>query len=201
MIHPHTRIQHINDEIGYGVFATQLLRKGTIIYVKDCLEIEILPKDFDNYTLGMKEHIEKYSYMDERGIRVLSWDFAKYVNHCCQPNTLSTAYGFDIAVQDILIGEEITCDYGTLNVDEEMNLTCQKPGCRGILKPSDFENYYPNWDMKIKSALAQFSESHQPLLPFVEVNYAEELDEYFADPNQYKSILNLKFWKEKVNGM
>ena len=38
MIHPNTRLGFVNEEIGYGVFATALIPKGTIVYVKDDLE-------------------------------------------------------------------------------------------------------------------------------------------------------------------
>ena len=59
MIHPNTQIQYINDLIGYGVFATEFIPKGTITYVKDSLELEISPADFHNHSLQMQEQIEK----------------------------------------------------------------------------------------------------------------------------------------------
>ncbi|MCR9286287.1 hypothetical protein OAF63_02020 [Saprospiraceae bacterium] len=39
MIDPNIRIQYINDDIGYGVFATRMIPKGSAVYVKDSLEI------------------------------------------------------------------------------------------------------------------------------------------------------------------
>ena len=45
MIHPSTEIRYIDDVVGLGVFATTRLAKGTITYVWDPLEIEILPDD------------------------------------------------------------------------------------------------------------------------------------------------------------
>jgi len=67
MIHPHTRLQYINEPIGYGVFATQLIPKGTMVYVQDKLDVEVLPTEFEKHTKEMQVHIEKYSYMDKVG--------------------------------------------------------------------------------------------------------------------------------------
>ena len=193
MIHPHTEIRHINDNIGYGVFATNRIPKGTIVYVKDDLEVEISNEEFQKYSPGIRDHLEKYSYVDERGIRILSWDFAKYVNHCCNANNISTAYGFDIAVRDIEQGEELTCDYGVLNVDEEMPLVCSKKDCRGVLKPSDFETYYLKWDELLKSALLEFKKVNQPLISLVTQRKLDHLEKYFNNSEEYQSVIKLKY--------
>jgi hypothetical protein len=37
MIHPHTQLQEINETIGYGVIATQVIPKGTIVWILDDL--------------------------------------------------------------------------------------------------------------------------------------------------------------------
>jgi hypothetical protein len=37
MIHPWTELRFINDSIGYGVFATQFIPKGTIVWALDDL--------------------------------------------------------------------------------------------------------------------------------------------------------------------
>lgn len=36
MIHPDTELRFINPEIGYGVFATQFIPRGTITWVREC---------------------------------------------------------------------------------------------------------------------------------------------------------------------
>ncbi len=193
MIHPHTRLQHISDIIGYGVFATQFIPAGTIVYVKDILDIEVLTEDYVQHDLAMKAMIEKYSYMDERGVRIISWDLAKYVNHCCNSNTLSASFGFDIAIRDIQIGEEITCDYGLLNVVDEMPLYCNKPNCRGVLRPSDIDTFVSVWDEKLKAVLTQFSTIEQPLFSFLEPTIIERLLSYGSGEIPYESVSRLKF--------
>lgn len=193
MIHPHTELRLINDTVGYGVFATKRIPQGTIVYVKDSMEIEISPTQYLLYQPEMQDSIEKYSYIDERGYRIISWDFGKYVNHCCNCNSISTGYGFEIAIRDIEIGEQITDEYGIFNLQEEMTLQCGFEGCRKKIKPSDFDDYYQEWDEKIKQALPKLHEVEQLLLPFVDLITIEKLDDYFENPENYRSVYNLRF--------
>ncbi|MCB0547572.1 MAG: SET domain-containing protein [Phaeodactylibacter sp.] len=194
MIHPHTRIQFISDEMGYGVFATHFLPKGTITYVKDSLEMEITPEAFEGYTPEMQEVIEKYSYIDEKGIRIVSWDFAKYVNHCCNCNTMSTGYGFEIAIRDIQPGEQITDEYGIFNISREMELQCHHNNCRGRLSPNDFDAYYRQWDEQLQDALAKLLAVGQPLLPIIDPKSREEVMAYLQGKAPYRSVYSLKYF-------
>lgn len=195
MIHPKTELKHVNDTIGYGVFATERIPEGTIVYVKDSLELVITPAEFLNHSKEMQEVIDKYSYIDEKGNQIISWDFAKYVNHCCNCNTISTGYGFEIAIRDIEPGEQITDEYGIFNLDKEMDLTCGSVGCRKTIKPEDFDAYYEEWDKKIQKAMTKLFSVDQPLISFIEDNSRKEMDEYFASPEKYKSVYVLKFVK------
>ena len=90
MIHPHSKVQYIGDTIGTGVFATQFIPCGTIVYVKDELELCISPEVFARLDPLLQEAVEKYSYIENQGNRIISWDHGKYVNHCCDCNTMST---------------------------------------------------------------------------------------------------------------
>jgi len=153
MIHPSTVLKFIDEQKGYGVFATEFIPKGTITYVKDPLEIEISMEHYNTLDKTMQEQVEKYSYIDERGTRIISWDFAKYVNHCCNCNTMSTGYGFEIAIRDIFPGEELTDEYGLFNLTQEMTLCCSEKNCRQILKPEDFDVSGPVWDHKVKPVI------------------------------------------------
>jgi uncharacterized protein len=116
MIHPNSRIQFISDNVGCGVFATAFIPKGTIVYVKDFMELTITPEQYEKLPHVLQEKVEKYSYIENQGNRIVSWDHGKYVNHCCDCNTISTGYGFEIAIRDIHPGEEITDEYGLFNV-------------------------------------------------------------------------------------
>lgn len=193
MIHPNTRLDFINATVGYGVFATAKIPEGTIVYVKDSLELCISPEEYMSHSSNMKEVIEKYSYMDEKGYRIISWDFAKYVNHCCNCNTISTGYGFEIAIRDIEPGEQITDEYGLFNLDKPMPLFCGEPNCRKIIHPEDFDKYYETWDKKIRNSIMKIFEVKQALFPLLEKETRNELNKLYNNPNLYKSVYHLKY--------
>jgi hypothetical protein len=201
MIHPNTELKFINEEVGYGVFATTDIPEGTIVYVKDSLEISISQTEFSLHNPEMQEVIEKFSYIDESGSRIISWDFAKYVNHCCNCNTMSTGYGFEIALRDIAAGEQITDEYGLFNMDHDMNLSCNEQCCRKKITPDDFDLHYKTWDEKIKLSLKKIFSVNQPLLAFVDEKTRNDVEKYIKDPKKYKSVYSLKYRKEaKLNG-
>lgn len=200
MLHPKTELRFIDPQVGYGVFATDFIPQGTITYIKDSLEMEVSPTNFLLQPSKMQEVIEKYSYIDERGYRIVSWDFAKYINHCCNCNSMSTGYGFEIAIRDIQAGEEITDEYGIFNLTESMELICNKGLCRKMLRPEDFDNLYPAWDQKLQIAFQHFQKVEQPLAVFIDEVTRKALYDYFDNPKQYRSVYTLKYHKS-VNGM
>src|SRR5210317_1564125 len=124
MIHPDTELRKVDETIGYGVFATRPIPKGTILYVKDSLEIEVAPEQFEGMDSQYQMIVNWFSYIDEHGYRVISWDIAKYVNHHCESNSISTGYGFEIATRDIDAEEEITDEYGIFNIPEPLRCHC-----------------------------------------------------------------------------
>lgn len=195
MIHPHTELKFINKTIGYGVFATKNIPEGTIVYVKDSLEHVISPVDYLMHSEEMRNVIDKYSYRDEKGNHILSWDFAKYVNHCCNCNTMSTGYGFEIALRDIINGEQITDEYGIFNIEKEITLICGEAGCRKVVNPDDFENYYRDWDEKIKVSITKLYDVEQPLMFLIDKDVRNELDAFFHNSEKYKSVYSLKLKK------
>ncbi len=195
MIHPKTELRFISDEIGYGVFATEKLPMGSITYVKDSLENVITPTDYLMHNEDVKAVIDKYSYIDQDGNRIVSWDFAKYVNHCCNCNTISTGYGFEIAIRDIEKGEQITDEYGIFNLEYEMEVICGNNGCRKLLGPDDFDKYYQQWDEKIRAAIPSLFVVEQPLMPFIDAETRLALDEFFTNPENYRSVYALKLKK------
>ena len=197
VIHPHTELRLIDPVVGYGVFATQDIPAGTLTYVKDSLEIVVAPAEYDRHAPEMRGAIDKYSYIDERGNRIVSWDFAKYVNHCCDCNTISTGYGFEIAIRDIRAGEQLTDEYGIFNLEEPMTLVCDSPLCRGCIRPEDFDTHYRAWDAKILRALPRFADVEQPLLPFVDPATRAAVDRYLAAPETYRSVYALRL-RERV---
>lgn len=202
MVHPQTAIRFVSEQIGLGVFATADIPKGTIIYVRDPLELRLSPHEFNGLPAAQKSAVEKYSYVDAQGNLIVSWDHAKYMNHSCECNTIGTAYGFEIAIRDIGAGEELTTEYGVLNIQLEYEIGCGCRQCRGMLRAGDIDRYHPVWDGWIVGALKQAARVPQPLVPVMDEATRAELDGYFAGKNEYRSILTRK-WRppaEKIKG-
>ena len=127
------------------------------------------------------------------GSYTLCWDIAKYINHCCHYNTMSTGYGFVIAVRDIAAGEEITEDYGPYNLPEPMELECHYPDCRRYARADDFDLYLEQWDDDIRQALRFVRSVPQPLQPYIDQQILVALDKYLDSGEGYRSIQRLRY--------
>ena len=71
MIHPHTELQFINETIGYGVFATRLIPKGTITWVLDPLDQRFDEAYITALNPLLRERMLKYCYRDHQGQYIL----------------------------------------------------------------------------------------------------------------------------------
>lgn len=198
MIHPHTEVRVVSPEIGLGVFATKFIPKGTIMYVIDEMEL-IFP---DGHPLLTDEHyrkyIEKFSYTDQNGSRIVSWDYAKYINHYCDRNTISTGYGFEIAVRDIHAGEQVTDDYGALNIEESMKCYCGKSNCRGEINPDDLLTFAEDWDKEILPAIKNSHKVEQPLMHYVDHVTKNSLSDFLKTGKNFSTVKSLYYDRVKV---
>lgn len=192
MVHPRTELRHVSDAIGDGVFATRPIPKGTLVYVKDPLEIDLSSAAFNALAEPYREVADKYSYIDERGHRILSWDIAKFVNHSCEPNSISSGYGFEIAIRDIAEGEQITDEYGLFNLEWSIACHCGSATCRGEIRGGDIDELYPRWDEWVIDALKHFRSVDQPLAQYMEEAKAKALDKYLRSGKGYRSVYELK---------
>jgi uncharacterized protein len=163
MIHPNTQVQYIGEEIGHGVFAVSFIPKGTITWVPDLLDREFTPDEFTKMPSLLYEAALTYCYRNHKGNYILPWDHTRYVNHSSNPNTMITPYGFEIAIRDIMPNEQISNDYGTLNIIAPFE-PCKEHGGRQFVCPDDLIRLYPIWDQQIKDALCQYKTVEQPLL-------------------------------------
>jgi hypothetical protein len=168
MLHPATRLQWIDDSVGFGVIATENIPKGTILWALDPLDRILKPGDVVELDhAGLMPVLEKYSYINGRGERVLCWDHGRFMNHSCDPISLSPGTDFELAVRDIAAGEQITCDYSSLNLEDDMPCLCGSPSCRGVVSSRSFGDLAAEWDRKLQSAVAMASTVPQPLLQWL----------------------------------
>lgn len=162
MIHPDTEVRFINDVIGYGVVAKKLIPKGTITWIQDELDMIFSPKEVERFSPQIQRMIDIYSFRNNKGEHVLCWDIAKYVNHSFDSNCLSTAYDFEIAIRDIHPGEQLTDDYGYLNISEPFE-ACDEGTERKVVYPDDLVRYHTVWDEKLAGTFPIITNLNQPL--------------------------------------
>src|SRR4030095_16677817 len=162
-LHPAGKLTWLNDGMGYGVIAVAPIPKGTITWVLDPLD-QILD-DERVRALGDEYApiLEKYTYIDGQGARILCWDFGRFMNHSCAANTLSPGLPFEIAVRDIRPGEELTSDYASINLERPFRCMCGATHCRGIIRPEDFEALRDDWDDLVREAFPHIADVPQPL--------------------------------------
>lgn len=163
MIHPHTELRFINETIGYGVVATQFIPKGTITWALDALDRTFSPHQMQQLPVYAQEALDKYTFRNSNGEHVLCWDLGRFVNHSFKANCLSTAYDFELAVRDIFPGEELTDDYGYLNISEPFEALPEKGVKRRMVYPDDLLRFSSRWDKKLRDSFKHLLLVDQPL--------------------------------------
>ncbi|MFM7426390.1 MAG: SET domain-containing protein [Elainella sp.] len=173
MIHPHTELRFINDKIGYGVFATQLIPKGTITWVRDELDQTLPPDCFTTLSTVFHSQLYKYAYRDELGNFVLCWDLGRFMNHSCNPSCLGFGIDFEVALRDIPAGEELTSDYATFNLlpHESFVCGCGSAHCRAMVMPNNVARMAGPWTQGVNAALQLLQTVPQPLWTLMKPDY------------------------------
>lgn len=167
MIHPSSELRFVSPAVGLGLFATRFIPRGTITWAFDSLD-QVVPASREARLAPLlAQHLDTYSYRNGRGERILCWDHARFVNHSCRPTSLAPGFDLEIAVRDIEAGEQITDDYGSLNVETEFECHCGFPECRGTVGPGDFERFAGQWDVLVASAFPLIGRVDQPLWDLV----------------------------------
>lgn len=195
MIHPHTELRFINEEIGHGVVATRFIPAGTITWVLDTLDREFTPKQCAEFDPLYLRTFDTYCYRNNKGNYVLCWDHGKFVNHSFKSNCLSTAYDFEIAIRDIQPGEQLTDDYGYLNVDTPFR-ALEEETERKTVYPDDLKKYHHVWDKKIAAVFPKINSLEQPLAVLLSSSNKEIIENVIAGKEKLESILKIYFKRE-----
>ena len=194
-MHPDTEVQFINEVVGYGVVAKKFIPKGTITWVQDDLDRVFTASEVEKMHPEIQEQVEKYCFRNNKGHLVLCWDQAKYVNHSFNANCLSSAYDFELAVRDIQPGEQLTDDYGYLNISEPFKAIDEGTG-RDTVYPDDLLKYHEKWDRQLNDAFKEFRVAEQPLQKLVPKEIIKKVTEQLDKNEPLDSILNL-YYHEK----
>ena len=195
MIHPATRLQYIGEHKGIGVVATEFIPKGTITWIFDEMDMVFTPEQMEQMDPLYKEFMEVYSYVDHDGRSILCWDHARFVNHSYVSNCISTAYNFELAVRDIQPGEELTDDYGYLNLTEPFMAPPEEGSSRVMVLPDDLERYFGIWDVQLIEAFKQFNSVKQPLARLIDKQYLGKVKAVADGNEEMDSILTCRYKK------
>jgi hypothetical protein len=187
MIHPKTELKFISNEIGYGVVATEFIPAGTITWALDDLDREFTPSKLKRMNPLYQNILETYCYRNNKGNFVLCWDYGRYVNHSFKSNCISTAYDFEIAIRDIQPGEELTDDYGYLNVSEPFK-GIDEGTRRKTVYPDDLLNHSEFWDKKLIKKFPSIIKVEQPLKSLITPKLWNEITAIAEGKKQMKSI-------------
>ena len=189
VLHPAIELRFICPEVGYGVFAREDIPAGTLTWVIDPLD-QIIPP---GRALGLDERmaceLRRYSWLTATGDRILCWDFGRFMNHSCNPNSVGPGLmEFEIAVRDIRAGQQVTCDYGTFNLEEDMACSCGSAVCRGTVRAEDAPLVVPELDRRVRAAFPRLMHVKQPLWRLTS-RWRSELKQSVARPDQLPSLI------------
>lgn len=201
MIHPDTELRFINEKIGYGVVALKRIPKGTITWALDKLDRSFTPDQVRAMDELYQQVLDKYTYRNALGNHILCWDNARFVNHSSRSNCITTAYEFEIAIRDIEAGEELTDDYGYLNLEEPFEVISEPGSNRTVVYPDDLLRYYPEWDDALLQSFPHLLKVEQPLFQLLEKNLQEKVKDIASGRRKMDSILHCYYQKGVVSGM
>jgi hypothetical protein len=197
MIHPKTTLKFISPEIGFGVVATEFIPKGTITWIHDNFDQEFTPEQVSKMDGIYQDIIDTYSFRNNKGNLVLCWDNSRFVNHSFNSNCFSTAYDFEIAIRDIHPGEELTDDYGYLNVPYPFK-ALDEGTKRKTVYPDDLLRYHKVWDKKIAQAFVHIEDVEQPLGVLLTAAQRDQVARIVSGDELMTSILSCYYSDQKV---
>lgn len=101
---------------GIGLFSAEQIVKGQPIWIKGIQDIVIKMGDVPE---DLRDYLDKYATVDGNLYRRynLDGDDCKYMNHSDNPN-ICFINDIGLALCDIEINEELTCDYREITIPE-----------------------------------------------------------------------------------
>jgi hypothetical protein len=199
MIHPSTEVRYIDDAKGYGLFATRGIVRGTITWTLDKLDRVLLPEEMESFDERYQEILLKYSFRNNQGSYVFCWDNGRYINHSFDANCCLTPYNFEIAIRDIEAGEEVTDDYGYLNIIEPFEAD-PEGGSRSVVYPDDLLVFAEVWDKKVQAAFPKISQVAQPLWDFLTDDTVQLVQAVLRGKREMLSIRSCYYEGAKMMG-
>ena len=136
---PKTELKKSKIE-GIGLFAKDNISKGEIISIKAGHIVQLEEamrsnKEFEEYDLQIHDN---FFLVPKRKEEIK--DLVIHFNHSCNPNAGPDGQITFVAIKDIKKGEEITCDYATINTcPYRLECNCGSKNCRKIITGKDWK--------------------------------------------------------------
>ena len=188
MMHPDTELRFINEHVGHGVVATRDIPMGTITWAQDELDRDFAPAEVDRLGPLFTKQLDKYCFRNQHGNWILCWDHARFVNHSFRSNCMTTTYNFEIAIRDIAAGEQLTDDYGYLNITRPFEAIDEGLD-RTTVYPDDLTRYHARWDAQLAQAWPGIVAVAQPLRPLLGEPLWARVQRVASDQEPMASIL------------
>jgi len=117
---------------GNGVFATQDIKKGSVIYTLSGEKMD--SKEFVKKVNSKEEYIDDPFQIGKKTYIDLD-EFSRTINHSCNPNAGIRKNSELFALRDIKKGEEITYDYSATIAPTKWSMKCKcgAKNCRKVL--------------------------------------------------------------------
>jgi SET domain-containing protein len=119
---------------GLGLFAAEDIRAGAVVWrFEPGLDLLLTPDRVAALPSPMREFASRYGYLHTRtGNWILCCDDARFMNHADDPNTggryePGAPEGYDVALRDIRVGEELTCDYRGFDAEFDVKMGLSAP--------------------------------------------------------------------------
>jgi uncharacterized protein len=125
---------------GFGVFAARPVLAGEVLCVWGG---EVIPT---SRMLGLPEGRRRFAVQVEEDLYLvtplLGTGAADLVNHSCDPTALLAGSHTLVARHDLAVGEELTYDYATSDVNPHLGFVCRcgAIGCRGRVSGDDWRD-------------------------------------------------------------
>ena len=104
---------------GLGVFTANHISHGELVWKFDPEFDQVFSLDYiKRQPEHIREFLERYTYAhpsDPTRI-VLDSDEGRFMNHADNPNTDFSDPEYGVALRDISVGEELTCDYSRFTI-------------------------------------------------------------------------------------
>ena len=163
MMHSSTEVFVRSDGVGVGVRATAPLPAGTVLWVRDALDVALSPAAFTELPPALRKQVERLGYRDSRGQWIVCWDAGKFVNHCCEPTMRGVGHDAMIAVRDVAAGDEIFCDYAECNLEQPLQCECGASACRQQVSSAVAPEVWRQWQREVEGAVDRARHLAQPL--------------------------------------